>query len=142
MAPSALLEHVRECAGQVAIHGTASRYSLDCLVRHLQATGWPGALALGHDTSQPLTITAGIGTLTLTPTTIEFTPARTPKPQADQPKPLPAPPDLVAARLDVCRACSSWSVDRCTIAGCGCTGLGQTQNLFSRCPTGNWPPPH
>ena len=127
-----------ECAVFADGAGSEHPHTLDCLVRHLQETGWAGALALGHDPDAGEMVTeAGIGRLRLTPTTAEFTPARQPGPQAPDPQPLPAPPDLAAKRRERCLACPSWA-DRCTVAGCSCAGLGMAERLLSRCPTGRW----
>lgn len=135
MAP---LRYPRECDGFAAERGIDHRYTLDCLSRHLQSTGWSGALELGHDPAAgDLVLAAGIGLLTVSASGVTFVPARAGTTPADQPKPLPAPPDLAERRLEACRACSSWS-DRCSVAGCACAGLGIAERLHSRCPRGIW----
>ena len=90
---------------------------------------------------EQMTITGGIGTLTLhadgrqdwqpTPTI----PAHV-RPSA--PAPRPADPALAAARRATCAACDAWR-DRCTASGCGCAGEGKPEVLSSRCPLARWP---
>ncbi len=109
------------------------RHRLDCLVRWLRAHGWAGALTLGI--TEPLTITAGIGTLRLGPEGECWEPAAKPTPPAP---PQPSPEPLRLARIAACAACDRFRDDRCTVSGCGCTGLGKPERMFSKCPLGRW----
>ena len=135
---ASLVQRLPECAPLVSANGAWSKYAADCLVRHLLDTGWPGALALGLDPSTvELVIDAGIGRLRLTTDAQDWQPAATgAQPQTT---PLTAPPALVAARLEACASCDRYQNDRCSIAGCGCSGMAQRGNLLSRCPMGRWP---
>ena len=126
-----------ECDQQLARYGADHPFTLDCLVRHLQEFGWSGAVALGHDqTVGPLIITAGIGCLTVSPEGVHFQSATKPTSVVE---PRPAPVDLARARLEACASCSRYEHGRCTVAGCGCSGIGQRSQLNSRCPLGRWP---
>ncbi len=129
MAPSALLD----LAARAGCIQHRERYSLDCLVRRLLAEGWPLAVALGA--TGPVEIHAGIGTLRLSQSGQEWLPAA-PRPHA---VPLPAPPELLTARMVACQACPRWIRGRCEATGCGCSGLGKADNLLSKCPLGSWP---
>jgi hypothetical protein len=111
------------------------RHRLDCLVRWLREHGWAGAQSLGG--AAPLTICAGIGTLTIGPEGETWLPAI---PATRATPPLPAPDDLRTARLAACSTCDRF-ITRCTIAGCSCAGLGKPERLLSRCPLGRWPSP-
>ncbi len=133
-----LVRQLPGCGPLVAATGAWSKYSADCLVRHLQEAGWAGALALGLDPAAgELVVVAGIGRLRLTPDGQEWLPAAAGG--QPQPEPLPAPPELARARLEACAACSRYQNGRCTIAGCGCSGMAQRGNLLSKCPAGKWP---
>ena len=114
-------------------------YVGDHVIRHYRSLGLAALLRdLDADPAMPeLEIVGGIGRLVLRadgrdtwePVTTHQAP----------PVSLQAHPDLVAARLDTCRQCDSWRDDRCTVAGCGCTGQGHAERLLSRCPLGRWP---
>jgi hypothetical protein len=114
------------------------RYALDCLVRHLLETGWPGAIALGW-TGEDIKIEAGIGTLQLSATKQIWTPTAKGTPPPPAPIPIPAPPDLAASRQAVCATCPRYESGRCQVAGCGCAGQGTPATLYSKCPLGLWP---
>lgn len=134
--PDHLAEALPRCTDPVARYGAGHPFALDCLVRHLLDTGWPGALALGHDPAAgELVIQAGIGCLRVGPEAMVYQSAAKPVPGAE---PRPAPPALAAARLSACGGCSSWADGRCSAAGCGCAGLGRADLLSSRCPLGRW----
>ena len=64
-----------------------------------------------------------------------LTPA-TPEPTIPAPFPEPryAGPELVEARLARCRICENWVDEKCSIAGCNCSGAGFASRLLSRCP--------
>lgn len=126
--------------------GAASAYAADCLVRHLlrmpgnlppAAKVWAAVLELGFDpTASDLVIAAGIGVLTITPTTIDWRP--TVAPTRSTP-PIPADDATRTARQAACNACPRFVDRRCTVAGCGCAGQGQPAVYFSKCPLGKWP---
>jgi hypothetical protein len=104
------------------------------LVRWLREHGLAGAQSLGI--TEPITITAGIGTLRLGPDGECWEPATKATPP---PAPLPAPEPLRLARLTACAACDRFRDDRCSVGGCGCAGLGKPERLLSKCPLGRWP---
>jgi hypothetical protein len=116
------------------------RYVADHAVRVYQVRGLAALvrdLGWSCDAATELTIRAGIGTLVLRPGGTQFTPASTgPLPSPAQP--LPAPEDLAAHRRGICGSCTRSMNDRCGVAGCACTGLGQPDRLLSRCPEGQW----
>jgi hypothetical protein len=101
---------------------------------------WSRALALGLEpAADELVIEAGIGRLRLTPTTVEWSPVIAGDKARATIDRLTAPPDVQAARLAACRACTSYVAERCQIAGCGCAGLGNPAALLSKCPLDLWP---
>jgi hypothetical protein len=123
MAPSALLD----LATRAGCPPAQDRHRLDCLVRWLLANGWDGP---------QITVVAGIGTLTIGPSGQDWKPATQATPP---PAPLPAPEPLRLARAAACAACDRFHADHCTVAGCGCAGLGKPERLLSKCPLGRWP---
>lgn len=130
MAPSALLD----LAARAGCPPAQDRHRLDCLARWLRTHGWAGAESLGI--TEPVIVTAGIGTLRIGPDGQCWEPATH---AAPPPAPLPAPEPLRLARAAACAACDRFRADHCTVAGCGCAGLGKPANLLSRCPLGKWP---
>ena len=91
---------------------------------------------LGLDLSpdEPVIIQAGCGTLTLGRTGNHL---QTQAPMA-APIPVQANPHLVATRLATCSACDRFDGSICSVAGCRCTGLGDPDRRFGRCPLGRW----
>lgn len=128
------------------IEGGGVVYALDCLIRYLlageeggtagSAEPWQRLAALGF-AGDELVIEAGIGRLRLTPTTVDWQPVQ-PRSATTSPQPLPASEALRIERQVICRTCSRYA-DRCTLAGCGCSGLGNPAAALSRCPLGLWP---
>jgi hypothetical protein len=127
---------------QAAVTGWDSPYTADSIVRYYQSRTLADWQRDTGDQSPSVEIVAGIGVLTLTQAATQFTPRHgtTPPP----PAPLPAPPDLLTSRLATCTTCDRWqpatptAEARCTIAGCGCTGLANASRLSSKCPLGKW----
>jgi hypothetical protein len=119
--------------------GPTSACTADAIVRRYQTrhlNDWCRGLDLVPCPNE-VTIPAAIGTLVLRAGGTQFTPASTgPLPPPAQPH--PAPEDLAVHRRGICGSCASWMNDRCVVAGCACTGLGQPDHLLSRCPEGQW----
>jgi hypothetical protein len=87
---------------------------------------------------QQMTITGGIGTLTMHADGREDWQPAQPNTPAAPSRPRPAPEDMAAARRAVCSACESLRDGRCTAAGCGCAGEAKPETWSSRCPLGRW----
>jgi hypothetical protein len=138
-APSAWRERIAALdpvvAAQAAVTGIDSPFTADAIVRRYQTHTLADWQADTGDTAARVEIVAGIGTLILAAEGTQFTPHG---PAASPPAPLLAPPDLAAARRATCRGCDRCQGDRCTAAGCACTGLGDPARLHSRCPLGRW----
>lgn len=114
------------------------RYVADHVIRHYAPLGLAALLRdLGADPTIPeLEIVGGIGRLVLRANGLDvWDPSIT---RAPDPPPRPAPPDLLRARLAVCSSCDSYRDNRCTAAGCGCTGEGKPGVWSSRCPLLLW----
>lgn len=109
-------------------------HKLDVLVRHLLDGGWPAAQALGI--TAPIRVVAGIGTLDLGPEGHTWQPV---VPTAVGPGRAAAPEPLQAARKAICATCPRLTAGRCSVAGCGCGGLGDPTARFGRCPLDRWP---
>ena len=113
------------------------RYQADHAVRRYRDRG---LAALCHELGWPcdattvVVIRAGIGTLVLRSSGMRFMPAATATPA----QPLPASPEIMAQRHGICAGCDRWRHERCTVAGCRCTGMGQPDRRSSRCPEGRW----
>lgn len=119
------------------------RYVGDHVIRHYRPLGLAALLADLHadPTTPELTITGGIGTLTLRADGREtWSPTTPDHHRVPPPPPRPASPQLAEARRQACQTCLSWKDFRCT-TGCGCSGEGKPENWSSRCPQGLWPPP-
>jgi hypothetical protein len=54
------------------------------------------------------------------------------------PEPRATTPEIRDLRLSICRGCSSWVDEACSVAGCACTGTGFAARLSSQCPRGLW----
>lgn len=124
---------------QVASTGPGSACTADAILRRYQArqfADWCRDLDLAPGQAEAV-IVARTGTLVLRAGGSQFTPAQeqaAPPPAA----PLPASGELTAHRRGVCGACVRLQADRCSVAGCACTGMGQPDRLLSRCPEGSW----
>ena len=116
------------------------RYYGDHLIRHYRPLGL-AAYHADHGTSgDSVTITGGIGTLTMYADGSEdWKPTLPDAPRQSAPRPLPADPELADARRAICSACDSMRDGRCSAAGCGCAGEARPDVWASRCPLGRWP---
>jgi hypothetical protein len=121
---------------QAAVCGWDSPYAADSVVRYYQGRTLADWRRDTGDTADRVVISAGIGELILDERGTRFTP-RMPG-MMPPPGLIPAPPTLIAARLEACRACERWRDDRCTVAGCACSGMGRPEWRSSRCPLERW----
>ncbi len=134
------LAHLAACQSIVAHKGVGSPYVADCVVRAYQAhhvSALYGDLGWTCDENSEVLIIAGIGTLRMAWKGNSFIAA--PASRA----PLIAAPRAADAstrdqRMEACRACTHHRDGRCSMAGCGCAGLGSPNHAYSRCPIGTW----
>lgn len=119
---------------------TNPRYYGDHLIRHYRPLGL-AAYHYDHGTNgDSVTITGGIGTLTMyADGREEWFPTVPDKPHPPAPTPLPADPEITSSRRAVCASCDSMRNGRCSAAGCGCAGEAKPDVLSSRCPLSRWP---
>ena len=94
---------------------------------------WARAVALGF-IGDDLEIVAGIGTLRASANSVEWNPLAV----AGAPVPLAASKEEQRTREQICKGCEKYNGRTCTVAGCGCSGLGFVQHKLSKCPIGKW----
>jgi hypothetical protein len=139
MAPSRWFERIPDpiTQAQAAVCGWDSPFTADSVVRYYQGRTLADWQRDTGDTADRVVISAGIGELVLDRDDTRFSPAARGM-IALSAEPRPAPATLAVARLIICAICARLSDGRCSVAGCGCAGLGQAGRLLSRCPEGQW----
>lgn len=124
------------CAQVLQAKGNHYRYLADAAARYYS----PRPISdlerdLGKEFPDGVEIRAGIGTLTISRESSQWSPAIS---QPKEVQRLQASPELAASRRSRCQECDRWA-NRCTVAGCSCAGLGDPSAALSRCPLNRWP---
>jgi hypothetical protein len=142
MAHSLSLEQVATIANldpvvkaQVALCGWNSLYTMDSIVRRYTDKSLTMLYSdIGDLGVSSVELDAGIGKLLLSKDSAVFIPCAGVKHE------VPHMTDVHTKleRQETCAGCSKLLHGRCSIAGCGCNGMGSVDRLYSKCPLGLW----
>jgi hypothetical protein len=127
------LDKIVKAQGELC--GWNSNYTMDSIVRrYMDKTLADFYQDVGPLECESLELEAGIGTLLLTKDSATLTPLSWVKTEIIH----MSPTELKVERLSTCETCSKYRDTKCSVAGCGCNGMGNISRLYSKCPMGLW----